>query len=81
MQPAAAGPGEQEQTWTADLEAPVEDAAEQHRSLVENDLDPEAVAGAGDAESDAAEALSRAAEGDIAEQAREVALDEEDDRS
>jgi hypothetical protein len=81
MQAAAGGPGEQEQAWTTDLEAPEEDAAEQHRDLVDKDLDPEAVAGAGDRGLDAEESLSHAAEGDIAEQAREVTLDEEDDRS
>jgi hypothetical protein len=82
MQTAAGGPGEQEQTWTADIEAPAEDAAEQHRELVDDDLDPEAVAGADvDPGADAAEVLSRADEGDLAEQAREVAVDEEDDRS
>ena len=81
MQAAAGGPGEQGQAWDVDLEAPEEDAAEQHRDLVDDDLDPEAVAGADDGGSDAAEVLSRADEGDIAEQLREVTLDEEDDRS
>jgi len=81
MQAAAGGPGEQGPAWTADLEAPEEDAAEQHRDLVDVDLDPEAVAGAGDGGPDDAEVLSRADEGDVAEQAREVTLDEEDDRS
>jgi hypothetical protein len=80
MQAAAGGPGEQGQAWTADLEAPEEDVAEQRRELLDDDLDPEAVAGAGDG-GPGAEVLSRADEGDIAEQAREVTLDEEDDRS
>ena len=80
MQAPAGGPGEQGQAWTADLEAPEEDAADQHRELVDDDRDPEAVAGAGERGPGSAEWLARADEGDIAEQALEVTVDEEDDR-
>ena len=69
--------GGPEEAWTADLEAPEADAAEQHREVIDDDIDPEAAVGT-TAPAGRAGALLGADEADVAEQAREVPLDDEE---
>ena len=70
---------EPEGNWpVGDPEAPQDDAAEQHRSVVEPGIDPEAAVGTTPRHHEIA-ALDVADEGDLAEQAREVPDDEEED--
>jgi len=67
-------------TWQPPLEADPADASEQERALVD-EIDPEAPAGSARADRTADDdLLSRASEGDLAEQLSEVPFDDDADR-
>jgi hypothetical protein len=68
-------------TWQPPLEADPADASDQERALVDEVGDPEAPAGSARAYRTADDdLLSRASEGDLAEQLSEVPFDDDADR-
>jgi len=76
----SSGGGTDQAPWQAPLEADAADAADQARGLQDDDLDPEAPAGAAPGAAAFDLGLGTASEADLAEQLSEVAFDDDGDR-